>query len=652
MNDDGLPGDDLNTGRTGTDVPIIRTFTTPAGFTYTIKLSNVKVYNRYGTDITTTTNGVLRSVKSNDWSGNNFPSAYDFDNERKKIIGLTQRIDRNQDRNRATLTLEITSTFPSGETGIPKGIVIAGTESLMTPSDLTQQEWYSLTVGGEGSIRMIDKYILGNNWNNISLNVTKSADGKTVKVINPTKDDSRGDVMLLATNTGVINAEVKGAGAQHFAIGFIEELDYSDAPASYGNAYHTVLKGFTEDKLVAGQTTIIDKTSNTADVAASNPNGQLAKYSAPQMVLGNDIDDDAGPMNVPAGTRPDLDDRYVYDTSTIATFNDEDAIQRRADGSPPTINGYLMSIKFTNHTDKAGYIHTWVDKDRSGTFDANELVTTPVPANKVGNIYVDLRALGVENGDNYYTRLRYTTLANIGPIGYAPDGEVEDHWINYNSLYSEITGQIFEDQLRSFRNPQGNPYENVMVQLLDETGNIATNVYGDQMISYTDITGRYVFSGLENKSYRVRVVLPNGYFHSNGVDQVPYDGLNTVTISTQGRTSNINFGILKEVCYIDANTAGAGLPTIHGITTMQRAGVDNGNWPMVRTGAWTVLESNTKGFVITRVDGIPADVLGKPGQPTTITNPQEGMMIYDIVNKCLKIYDGTIWSCFSTPTCQ
>ena len=88
MNDDGLPGDDLNTGRTGTDVPIIRTFTTPAGFTYTIKLSNVKVYNRYGTDITTTTNGVLRSVKSNDWSGNNFPSAYDFDNERKNFYYL------------------------------------------------------------------------------------------------------------------------------------------------------------------------------------------------------------------------------------------------------------------------------------------------------------------------------------------------------------------------------------------------------------------------------------------------------------------------------------------------------------------------------------------------------------------------------------
>ncbi len=96
------------------------------------------------------------------------------------------------------------------------------------------------------------------------------------------------------------------------------------------------------------------------------------------------------------------------------------------------------------------------------------------------------------------------------------------------------------------------------------------------------------------------------------------------------------------VCYNDPNTLGTAAPTQHGITLLKRAGADNGNWPMVRKGAHTALESNTKGFVITRI-------------PTTgfsaITSPVEGMMVYDTTENCLKIYDGTGWKCFSTPSC-
>ncbi|MBS1549428.1 MAG: cadherin-like domain-containing protein [Bacteroidetes bacterium] len=103
------------------------------------------------------------------------------------------------------------------------------------------------------------------------------------------------------------------------------------------------------------------------------------------------------------------------------------------------------------------------------------------------------------------------------------------------------------------------------------------------------------------------------------------------------------------VCYELPNTGTAGVDTKHGITLLQRAGVDNGNWPMNRSSAHTALESNTKGFVITRV---PTSGL------SAITNPVEGMMVYDTTAKCLKIYvvDNTTpantgWKCFSTPAC-
>lgn len=107
---------------------------------------------------------------------------------------------------------------------------------------------------------------------------------------------------------------------------------------------------------------------------------------------------------------------------------------------------------------------------------------------------------------------------------------------------------------------------------------------------------------------------------------------------------------VKSYCYKPAATVGTKLETKHGITALSRAGVDNDNWPMVRTGAWTALEAKTKGFVINRltvaqISAIPA------------ANLVEGMMVYDTTNKCLKLYTsvngGTTleWKCLTSQTC-
>lgn len=95
-------------------------------------------------------------------------------------------------------------------------------------------------------------------------------------------------------------------------------------------------------------------------------------------------------------------------------------------------------------------------------------------------------------------------------------------------------------------------------------------------------------------------------------------------------------------CYNPANTSGTANPTKHGITLLKRAGTDNGGWPMNRPSAHTVLESNSQGFVPTRV---PTSGLG------SITTPQEGMMVYDTTAKCLKIYSDGAWKCFNVPAC-
>lgn len=103
-------------------------------------------------------------------------------------------------------------------------------------------------------------------------------------------------------------------------------------------------------------------------------------------------------------------------------------------------------------------------------------------------------------------------------------------------------------------------------------------------------------------------------------------------------------GIPSCYCLKDANTAYPGKVVNHGITLLNRAGsdVNNNNWPMVRKSGFTALESNTKGMVVTRMTTAAL---------TNITRPIEGMMVFDVTAKCLKIYDGTGWKCFVTPSC-
>lgn len=100
-------------------------------------------------------------------------------------------------------------------------------------------------------------------------------------------------------------------------------------------------------------------------------------------------------------------------------------------------------------------------------------------------------------------------------------------------------------------------------------------------------------------------------------------------------------------CYKPAQTTGTTLDTNHGITSLGRAGADNSNWPMVRKGAWTVLEAKTKGFVVNRLTD---------AQISAISAAQlvEGMMVYNITQDCLQInVDGTAtgWKCFNNQTC-
>lgn len=118
------------------------------------------------------------------------------------------------------------------------------------------------------------------------------------------------------------------------------------------------------------------------------------------------------------------------------------------------------------------------------------------------------------------------------------------------------------------------------------------------------------------------------------------NGTDNCTCSAASNSSTV-------FCYKPSQTSGSVLDTNHGITALARAGANNSNWPMVRKGAWTVLESRTKGFVVNRLSD--ADIAALPAAQL-----KEGMMVYNTTQNCLMINtDGTAtgWKCYNNQAC-
>ncbi|SDF20488.1 hypothetical protein SAMN05421825_1292 [Epilithonimonas hungarica] len=123
--------------------------------------------------------------------------------------------------------------------------------------------------------------------------------------------------------------------------------------------------------------------------------------------------------------------------------------------------------------------------------------------------------------------------------------------------------------------------------------------------------------------------------------------------SPVGNPVVVGIATCNAACYKSgATTGGATLDGKVGISALSRAGADNPDqWPMLRKGAWLVLEAKTKGFVPNRT------AFDASNNPVGIApaNFVEGMMVYDTTNKCLKIYtnNGTAWGwyCMTTQAC-
>lgn len=229
--------------------------------------------------------------------------------------------------------------------------------------------------------------------------------------------------------------------------------------------------------------------------------------------------------------------------------------------------------------------------------------------------------------------------------------------LTLNSVTAAMSGYIFKVVFSNANNSCG---ANAQATLTVNANNTATSTAPNQTTCVNTAMTNITFTTTGATGIGTATGLPAGVTAAWASNTITISGTPTATgtfnysIPLTGGCGTVNATGTITVnrctgCYENPGTAAIGSnPSKYGITSLGRAGVDRGNWPMIREGAFTVLESKTKGFVINRIDS----------PETAISNPQIGMMVFDGDENsgkgCLKInINGTStgWRCFSTESC-
>lgn len=111
-----------------------------------------------------------------------------------------------------------------------------------------------------------------------------------------------------------------------------------------------------------------------------------------------------------------------------------------------------------------------------------------------------------------------------------------------------------------------------------------------------------------------------------------YDSV-TDCYNVASSTASVDVSIFPQcvsVCTKPGSVVTGGQPSKIGITNKIR----QAGWPESVTNGHLVLESEAKGFVITRV-----------ADSSAVAEPKKGMLIYDKADACVKLYNGVSWKC-------
>lgn len=327
----------------------------------------------------------------NTWSGAVLHLLYDFTN---------QNIQPALIREQTAINSQFTITVTAKRDGIfiPFSFIAADAEAS------APEELISLTTNG-------------GNWQTVDFFKNSSQNSNPLKGCN-TKSVILTDTYGNAPQTGqnpvlltevsdkplVINVDFERngvPGGTAIAFGLFAPIDRGDLPFSYGFAHHKL---------------------NFSYANSCNYNPPLPVVNIIETLkLGSVIGDADGGESL-------NDNDYGVDEDALTHFPDYDA-----SGS------YSLNVPYSNTSGNNAYLSGWFDYNRDGIFTKNELATAILPnnSNKAVLTWSGLpRSLPEGSVTGFAFRFRIASDRNAieSPAGFAPDGEVEDYFINMKSL--------------------------------------------------------------------------------------------------------------------------------------------------------------------------------------------------------------------------
>ena len=413
--------------------------------------------------------------------------------------------------------------------------------------------------------------------------------GLGTQVFGPNLSNQRTVPVVMTRGASEVGFYVASSGQQAMMMGFLV-VDGSDAPDSYGEAFHTVssrdsLTNATINQPYLG-TTPADIDVDTANDWTFDDRKELADEGASQLLT----------------------------DEQLANSNDLLDLSKAQNGT------YKLKIKASPNGNPKAYIKAWVDFNQNGVFDDNE--GSEVKAiTAAGDHTLSFNAVpGLTGGTVNQLGMRLRIATNAGdidkPTGFAFSGEVEDMLLHRiyppqgeKQSTDGFTGQTQTASLHF--NPKGTDRSDDTVntvmstqapQVLDNQGNVLTPTSGN---TYVRPEGTYVIT--HNGSDVQVAFTPTADFSGTA------DGINIRWKDSNGSSTNWQSSDAADPNKNDIlnNMDGRYVPTVRKIPNYE----SNGLQGLEQNKTLVFNDDDANATVVTPDATRPASFVDASGQP-------------------------------------
>ncbi|MDO4257953.1 MAG: CshA/CshB family fibrillar adhesin-related protein [Actinomycetaceae bacterium] len=242
--------------------------------------------------------------------------------------------------------------------------------------------------------------------------------------------------VLFFENANGGHFEVAGGGSSAMAMGVVVNIDFGDAPESYGTAGSAFQPSWAGGALGAdipiSRAPVAGGNGNWFNLSAAQAGNQGAESSSATVALGSLTDHDADPH----GGDGAIGDDHTGEGGQPTTTSDEDAL---GSWDKVIVSTAASQWSLAVNCSGSGLVGGWVDWNRNGSFEdtegSNQVVCEGGMAQLKWTIPADAkRSIVAERGSAAtYMRLRMSddsadgTYLPLKPTGITLSGEVEDH---------------------------------------------------------------------------------------------------------------------------------------------------------------------------------------------------------------------------------